>query len=136
MPSTGTPSENTAIDARGGEVERRRRAEPPRAHEQDTTFQQAELSGLTNLGNGQVACIAFALGRAVFAAAPEPKAFVELRGDHNGGFLLSQPDYQQALAAFIAVQEDHIGARLWGHMLKSGPECSGCGTWARFPTVS
>jgi fermentation-respiration switch protein FrsA (DUF1100 family) len=41
------------------------------------------------------------LGRRLFQAAPEPKQFVELRGDHNGGFLASQPAYEQALAAFI-----------------------------------
>jgi fermentation-respiration switch protein FrsA (DUF1100 family) len=44
----------------------------------------------------------FALGQAVYQAANPPKTFFELRGDHNGGFLLSQPQYQQALAAFIA----------------------------------
>lgn len=44
----------------------------------------------------------FALGQAVYQAANPPKAFVELRGDHNGGFVLSQPEYEQALAGFIA----------------------------------
>ncbi len=46
--------------------------------------------------------IPFALGRRVYQAAPEPKAFHALRGDHNGGFLLSQPGYERALAAFLS----------------------------------
>lgn len=45
--------------------------------------------------------VPFRLGRAVFDAAPQPKTFVQLRGDHNGGFMLSQPDYALALDAFI-----------------------------------
>lgn len=31
--------------------------------------------------------IPYAMGRQVYAAAPEPKSFVETRGDHNGGFM-------------------------------------------------
>lgn len=45
--------------------------------------------------------IPFNLGQKVFNAASEPKQFVEIRGDHNGGFLLSQPQYGKALGAFI-----------------------------------
>lgn len=45
--------------------------------------------------------IPFREGEKVFAAANEPKTFVEMRGDHNYGFILSQPEYEQALAAFI-----------------------------------
>ncbi len=45
--------------------------------------------------------IPYALGRRLFEAASEPKSFVDLRGDHNGGFLLSQPGYERALADFI-----------------------------------
>ncbi len=41
------------------------------------------------------------LGRRLYQAAPEPKRFVELRGGHNEGFLRSQPQYQEALAAFL-----------------------------------
>ena len=41
------------------------------------------------------------IGQKVFTAASEPKQFVEIRGGHNGGFLLSQPQYQKALGAFI-----------------------------------
>lgn len=42
------------------------------------------------------------LGEKLFAAAREPKQFVALRGDHNSGFLISQPEYEQALSTFIA----------------------------------
>ncbi len=45
--------------------------------------------------------IPYATGRRLFEAAPEPKTFVPLRGDHNSGFLLSQPGYQQALGRFL-----------------------------------
>lgn len=44
----------------------------------------------------------YALGERVFQAAHEPKRFVRLRGDHNGGFLRSQPQYEQALGEFLA----------------------------------
>jgi fermentation-respiration switch protein FrsA (DUF1100 family) len=45
--------------------------------------------------------IPYDLGKKLFQAANEPKQFVELKGDHNNGFLLSQPKYEQALARFI-----------------------------------
>lgn len=45
--------------------------------------------------------VPYALGRKLFEAAREPKRFVDLRGDHNSGFLASQPDYERSLAAFI-----------------------------------
>jgi uncharacterized protein len=45
--------------------------------------------------------IPYALGRKLFEAAREPKRFVDLRGDHNNGFLASQPDYERSLATFI-----------------------------------
>jgi fermentation-respiration switch protein FrsA (DUF1100 family) len=45
--------------------------------------------------------VPFAHGRALHAAAPGPKRFVELVGGHNEGFLSSQPHYQEALAAFL-----------------------------------
>lgn len=44
----------------------------------------------------------YALGERLYQAARPPKVFNELRGDHNGGFMLSQPGYEQGLAAFIA----------------------------------
>jgi len=37
----------------------------------------------------------------LFKAAQQPKTFVQLRGDHNNGFYLSQPMYQQALADWL-----------------------------------
>jgi fermentation-respiration switch protein FrsA (DUF1100 family) len=46
--------------------------------------------------------VPYALGRRLFEAAPGPKSFVELIGDHNSGFLATQPDYERSLAAFIA----------------------------------
>lgn len=45
--------------------------------------------------------VPFTLGRRLFDAAAEPKRFVALRGDHNGGFLSSRPVYQEALREFI-----------------------------------
>jgi fermentation-respiration switch protein FrsA (DUF1100 family) len=48
--------------------------------------------------------IPFALGRRVYAAARQPKMFQTLRGDHNGGFLLSQPGYARMLADFLSDQ--------------------------------
>jgi hypothetical protein len=45
--------------------------------------------------------IPFAQGEKVFEAANEPKTFVEMRGDHNYGFIRSQPAYEQALETFI-----------------------------------
>ena len=44
--------------------------------------------------------IPFAMGHALFDAAPEPKEFFQLRGGHNDGFL-ETPDYAQAFAAFL-----------------------------------
>jgi fermentation-respiration switch protein FrsA (DUF1100 family) len=44
----------------------------------------------------------FELGERLFEAASEPKSFVEMRGDHNTGFLLSQPEYAHALRQFLA----------------------------------
>ena len=43
----------------------------------------------------------FELGERLYLAAREPKVFVELRGDHNTGFLMSQPGYGQALRQFL-----------------------------------
>ncbi len=47
--------------------------------------------------------VPFAMGRQLFAAAPEPKAFAELVGGHNTGGLMAAPDAQKALAAFLAM---------------------------------
>jgi fermentation-respiration switch protein FrsA (DUF1100 family) len=46
--------------------------------------------------------IPVAHGRALFAAAAEPKAFLELGGGHNDGFLASGRTYTDGLAAFLA----------------------------------
>jgi fermentation-respiration switch protein FrsA (DUF1100 family) len=43
----------------------------------------------------------FHLGERVFEAANEPKHFVRLRGDHNYGFIKSQPEYEQALKSWL-----------------------------------
>ena len=39
--------------------------------------------------------------RALFAAAREPKAFLELRGGHNDGFIFTRPEWVRALGAFL-----------------------------------
>lgn len=44
----------------------------------------------------------YRLGEKLYQSAHEPKRFVALRGDHNNGFLQSQPAYEQALADFLA----------------------------------
>jgi len=48
--------------------------------------------------------IPYRLGEKVFQAANEPKTFVTMQGDHNSGFLTSQPDYEQALEEFLSLQ--------------------------------
>jgi fermentation-respiration switch protein FrsA (DUF1100 family) len=40
-------------------------------------------------------------GRALFDAAHAPKAFLEMRGGHNEGFLFSDPAWVRALGAFL-----------------------------------
>ena len=40
-------------------------------------------------------------GRQLFKAAPEPKQFLEMRGGHNDGFIVSGPAYESGLRAFI-----------------------------------
>ncbi len=40
-------------------------------------------------------------GRTLYEAAPSAKQFLQLRGDHNSGFLLSGTDYVHGLAAFL-----------------------------------
>ena len=42
------------------------------------------------------------LGEALFRAANEPKSFVKMRGGHNNGVMMSQPDYEQALGTFVS----------------------------------
>jgi fermentation-respiration switch protein FrsA (DUF1100 family) len=50
--------------------------------------------------------IPFRHGRQLFAGAKEPKAFLELRGGHNDGFLVSGRDYLDGLDAFLS---EHLG---------------------------
>ena len=45
-------------------------------------------------------------GRALFEAAQEPKAFLELSGGHNDGFLVSGRTYTDGLDAFLAKHLD------------------------------
>jgi len=53
--------------------------------------------------------IPVAHGRALFEAAPEPKAFLELQGGHNDGFLVSGRTYTDGLEAFLARHLDAPG---------------------------
>ena len=46
--------------------------------------------------------IPFAHGEALHAAAPEPKRFVELAGDHNSAFWISRETYARAWGEFLA----------------------------------
>ena len=50
--------------------------------------------------------IPFAQGRRLFEAAGEPKRFLEIRGSHNEGFLVSAERYEEGLASFLAA---HLG---------------------------
>jgi fermentation-respiration switch protein FrsA (DUF1100 family) len=52
--------------------------------------------------------IPIAMGRAIFDAVTQPKAFIELRGDHNAGFWISRERYAAGLAAFL---EEHLPQR-------------------------
>lgn len=45
--------------------------------------------------------IPFAHGKRLYAAAREPKAFLEVSGGHNSGFVFMRPEWVKALAAFL-----------------------------------
>lgn len=45
--------------------------------------------------------IPYRYGEALFVAAREPKAFLRIKGDHNGGFILTGEDYRLGLKDFI-----------------------------------
>jgi hypothetical protein len=45
--------------------------------------------------------IPFDEGREIFDAAPKTKQFLELRGGHNDGFMISDPTYADGLRSFI-----------------------------------
>lgn len=49
--------------------------------------------------------IPYELGRKVYESANSPKSFIILHGDHNSGFINSQPAYEQGLADFISNSE-------------------------------
>jgi fermentation-respiration switch protein FrsA (DUF1100 family) len=50
--------------------------------------------------------IPFGMGRALYEAAPQPKAFLELAGDHNTAFLIDRDRYLRGLRTFLDV---HLG---------------------------
>jgi uncharacterized protein len=52
--------------------------------------------------------VPFAMGRALYDAAPESKRFTELAGGHNDGGLMASPGAQRALGAFLA---EHVPQR-------------------------
>lgn len=58
-------------------------------------------SPLLVLHSPQDEIIPFHLGEKAFQAANQPKFFARMKGGHNGGFLLSQPDYEKTLSDFI-----------------------------------
>jgi fermentation-respiration switch protein FrsA (DUF1100 family) len=45
--------------------------------------------------------VPFAYGKKLFDAAPEPKEFLEISGDHNEGFNLSANLYIQGIVRFL-----------------------------------
>ncbi len=45
--------------------------------------------------------VPYAHGKSLFAAATEPKEFLTIHGDHNGGFLLSGYDYLHGIGRFL-----------------------------------
>ncbi|MFP4137271.1 MAG: alpha/beta hydrolase [Halomonas sp.] len=52
--------------------------------------------------------IPFGEGEAVFAAAKAPKELLVIQGGHNTGYLDSEPDYSDGIAAFL---DRHLGRR-------------------------
>ena len=49
--------------------------------------------------------IPFAMGQELYEAAPQPKAFLELDGDHNGAFVLDRERYVEGLQRFL---DEHV----------------------------
>ena len=45
--------------------------------------------------------IPYSLGRKVYDAANQPRLMLDINGDHNGGFLRSQPHYGRGLKQFL-----------------------------------
>ncbi len=54
--------------------------------------------------------VPYAHGKRLFEAAGEPKAFLEMRGGHNDGFIFTQPEWVAQLGAFLDRHAD--GKRL------------------------
>lgn len=50
--------------------------------------------------------IPFDMGQTLFNAAPEPKTFLEMEGDHNAGFWISRETYVPALDKFFLMVLD------------------------------
>ena len=50
--------------------------------------------------------IPFDHGQRLFAAAREPKKFLEITGSHDYGFIESKEKYQEGLRAFLKEKED------------------------------
>jgi hypothetical protein len=46
--------------------------------------------------------IPYPLGRKLYDAANQPRKMMDINGDHNGGFLRSQPQYGRGLKQFLA----------------------------------
>lgn len=51
--------------------------------------------------------IPFEHGRALYAAAHPPKAFIELAGGHNDGFIYMRASWVNALGEFLAAHSEH-----------------------------
>lgn len=49
----------------------------------------------------------FAMGLEIYAAVGQHKQLLEIRGDHNNGFMTSQADYVPALTGFIQTSLNH-----------------------------
>ena len=47
----------------------------------------------------------FKLGEKIYQVANQPKRFVKMKGDHNYGFILSQPGYEGAIKEWLASLE-------------------------------
>jgi hypothetical protein len=52
--------------------------------------------------------IPYSHGKKVFDGANEPKAFLEMRGGHNDGFIFTRPEWGAQLAAFL---DKHAGVK-------------------------
>ncbi|MEW5709082.1 MAG: alpha/beta hydrolase [Pseudomonadota bacterium] len=51
--------------------------------------------------------VPFRHGERLYAAAPEPKRFLELRGGHNEAFFFVRPEWQRALGEFLDRAQAH-----------------------------